>query len=329
MNLFRASAPVRLDFAGAWTDVSPFASAEGGVVVNAAIGLRAHAELTVGGESYLLRSDDLEDHQEFASPQQFARDGRLDLLKAAIRELDPGPCQLRTRSEAPPGSGLGSSGAMVVALAAVLDAARGEHRNPAGLAEAGYHLETVEAKHAGGKQDQYAGAFGGFHRFAFGAHAVEVTPLALDPEFADELARHMIVCYTGQTRVSGNTIARVMQAYARHDHHVVDALRSLVGIADRMAEALLAADLTQVGTLLSANWREQLRLDRAMCTPDMAALEEALMTAGAIGGKAAGAGAGGSMFFVVTDPERALAAAEACGVRVLPLQWSPEGIIRI
>jgi D-glycero-alpha-D-manno-heptose-7-phosphate kinase len=327
MNIFRTSAPVRLDFAGAWTDVAPFAHREGGVVVSAAIALRAHAELTVGGEQYHLRSDDLDDHQEFASPREFARDGRVELLKAAIRFNDPGPCHLRTRSDVPPGSGLGTSGALVVALAAALDAAHGEHRSPAELAEAGYRLETIEAEHAGGRQDQYSAAFGGFNSFAFGSAGVEVTPLALDPAFADELARHLVICYTGHSRVSGDTISRVMSAYERHDHHVVDALRSLVGIAEQMSRALVAADLAEVATLLSANWQQQLRLDAAMRTPAMARLEGAMAEAGAMGGKAAGAGAGGSMFFLVADAERAAAAATACGVQILPLQWSSEGII--
>lgn len=327
MNIFRASAPVRLDFAGAWTDVAPFATEEGGLVVNAAIELRANAEVIVGGGRYHLRSDDLDDVLEVAEPREFLRDGRLDLLKAALRLSDPGPCRLRTWSEAPPGSGLGSSGALDVALTAALDAARGDNRSPVEVAEAGFRLETLEAEHAGGKQDQYAAALGGFNRLAFGAHGVDVTPLVLNAAFTDDLAQHTIICYTGQSRVSGNTITRVMSAYQRGDRQVVHALRSLVRIAEKMAVVLRAADLAAVGSLLSANWEQQQRLDPTMCTPEMARLESAMTSAGALGGKAAGAGAGGSMFFVVTDPDRAVAAALATGAQVLPLRWASQGII--
>jgi D-glycero-alpha-D-manno-heptose-7-phosphate kinase len=327
MNSFRASAPVRLDLAGAWTDVAPFATEEGGVVVNAAIELRANAEVILGGQGYRLRSDDLDDQLEFATPQDFPRDGRLDLLKAALRLSDPGPCQLRTWSNAPPGSGLGSSGALDVALIAALDAARGIHRRHVTVAEEGYRLEALEAEHAGGKQDQYAAALGGFNRLDFGDHGVGVTPLELNTAFAQDLARHTIVCYTGTSRVSGDTITRVMSAYQRGDAQVVDALRTLVAIADQMTDALLTADLDAVGTLLGANWVQQQRLDPAMRTADMARLERAMASAGAIGGKAAGAGAGGSMFFVVADPDQAVAAALATGVQVLPLRWASQGII--
>ena len=327
VTVHRASAPVRLDFAGAWTDVAPFATREGGVVVNAAIELRANAEVIVGGDRYHLRSDDLDDRLDFATPQEFPRDGRLDLLKAALRLFDPGPCQLRTWSEAPPGSGLGSSGALDVALIAALDSARGDRRTPVDVAEAGYRLETLEAAHAGGRQDQYAAALGGFNRLDFGADAVGVTPLVLNEAFAEDLARHTIVCYTGKSRVSGDTITRVMSAYQRGDPAVVNALRALVGIADRMTDALLAADLASVGTLLQANWQQQLQLDPAMQTAEMARLESAMTAVGAFGGKAAGAGAGGSMFFIVPDPGRAAAAALASGAQLLPLRWATEGII--
>lgn len=326
MNIFRTSAPVRLDFAGAWTDVAPFAGAEGGVVVNAAIALHAHVEIFVGGERYLLRSEDLDDQQDFDAPKHFSRDGRLDLLKAALRMDDPGPCRVRTWSDVPLGSGLGTSGALDVALVAALDAARGVTRKPVELAEAAYRLETVEAEHAGGRQDQYAAALGGFNRFGFDHGPVDVTPLSLDPAFADELARHTIICYTGQSRVSGNTISRVMAAYERHDATVVQALRTLVGIAEEMTKALVASDLTAVGSLLSENWLQQQRLDAAMSTPEMARLEVAMKQAGSLGGKAAGAGAGGSMFFIVPDLARARAAAEASGARVLPTEWSSQGI---
>ena len=308
MNVFRASAPVRLDLAGAWTDVAPFATEVGGIVVNAAIGLRAHAEVTMGGDRYYLRSDDLDDQADFATPAEFPRDDRLALLKLDQQLAD-------------------HSGAMDVALIAALDAARGVHRTHVKMAEAGYRLEILEAEHAGGKQDQYAAALGGFNRLDFGDHGVGVTPLELNAAFADDLARHTIVCYTGKSRVSGDTITRVMSAYQRRDRQVVAALRELLAIADRMTDALLAADLAAVGTLLSANWEQQQRLDHGMCTPDMARLESAMTSVGAMGGKAAGAGAGGSMFFIVPDVAQAEAAATASGAQVLPLKWASQGII--
>jgi D-glycero-alpha-D-manno-heptose-7-phosphate kinase len=325
-SVFHASAPVRLDFAGGWTDVAPFATLERGVVVNAAIELRAEVEFRPGGEGFLLHSDDLGDTLTLDGPGALASNGRLDLLKAALRRAGVGAGELRTRGGAPAGSGLGSSGALDVALVAALDAARGIRRSPTDLAEEAFQLESVEAALPGGKQDQYAAALGGFHRFVFENGKVIIEKLALDPAFQGELARRIVICYTGVSRVSSRTIERVLSAYQRGDSHIVGALRALADVADRMMDALQARDLQRVGRLLGENWTLQQKLDSTIRTPEMAVLESAMEVAGATGGKAAGAGAGGSMFFLVDDPVRAVGAARDAGARVLPTVWATEGV---
>lgn len=325
---FHAAAPVRLDFAGGWTDVPPFSAREGGLVVNGAIGLRAHAHVKLGGPRLRLVSEDLGQELECADSARLVPDGRLDLLKAALRMYPvQAACTLTTRCDAPPGSGLGSSGAMDVALVAALTHARNEGLPERELAEQGWYLEAVEARIPGGKQDQFAAALGGFHRLSFRDPDVGVERITLDPAFAAALERRTVLCYTGRSRVSGDTIARVMAAYQRGDQPVVTALRGLKEVAERTAEALRAADIARVAELLSENWRHQQALDSGMKTAEMARLERALSDAGALGGKAAGAGAGGSMFFITRDaPAPVIAAARAAGATVLPVAWSVEGV---
>lgn len=325
---YRAAAPMRLDLAGAWTDVPPFSTREGGLVVNGAIGLRAHAELQLGGALLRLVSEELGETLECANSGGLGPGGRLNLLKAALRMFPVlGGFTLTTRSDAPPGSGLGSSGALGVALVGALTCARQERLAERDVAEQAWLVETVEAQIPGGRQDQYAAALGGFHRLSFRDSDVGVEPLTLDPAFAAALERQMLLCYTNTTRVSGDTIARVMSAYERGDRKVTGALRALKDVAAAMVEALRGADLARVGALLTANWKHQQALDTGMRTPDMARLEHALAGAGALGGKAAGAGAGGSMFFVMKGDARAAApAAVGVGATVLPLTWATEGV---
>ena len=324
---FHASAPMRLDFAGGWTDVPPFSAREGGVVVNAAIGLHSHVALTLGGKLLRLVAEDLGETLECANSGGLILDGKLDLPKAALRMFPVlGAFTLTTRCDAPLGSGLGSSGALDVALVAALTRARLERMGERDLAEQAWQVEAVEAKIPGGKQDQYAAALGGWHRLSFRDPDVGVEPLTLDPTFAAALERHIVLCYTHRSRVSGDTIARVMSAYERGDRKVTGALRGLKDAAEAMVLALRGADLTRVGTLLTENWTHQQALDPGMRTPEMARLEEAMREAGAIGGKAAGAGAGGSMFFLVgKDPRAAVEAASGAGATVLPVTWAAEG----
>jgi D-glycero-alpha-D-manno-heptose-7-phosphate kinase len=327
---FHASAPLRLDFAGGWTDVPPFSTREGGVVVNGAIGLRAHVALQLGGKLLRLVSEELGETLECANSGGLVPHGKLPLLTAALRMFPIlGGFTLTTRCDAPPGSGLGSSGALGVALIGALTRARQETLSPPDVADQAWHVETIEAQLPGGKQDQYGAALGGFHRLSFRDPDVGIEPVTLDPAFAAVLERQTLICYTNKSRVSSDTISRVMGAYERGDPKVTGALRGLKETGNAMAEALRAADLGRVGALLSENWKHQQALDPGMRTAEMAQLEQAAAKAGALGGKAAGAGAGGCMFFLMRGEARQAAAAVASagnGAKVLPLAWAPEGI---
>ncbi len=145
--------------------------------------------------------------------------------------------------------------------------------------------------------------------------------------------------------LGGSAVAAGWLARARHhlrdepDHPVrvlleeLSAYRALAYEKDPEAAGVFtrrAADLAErhgdAASLLDENWRHQQALDPAMCTPEMAALEARVRDAGGLGGKAAGSGAGGCMFFVVSDHARAAAAAHAAGARVLPVSWASEGV---
>jgi D-glycero-alpha-D-manno-heptose-7-phosphate kinase len=327
-----AAAPVRLDFAGGWTDVPPFSAREGGVVVSAAIGLFVRAELRPEGTGFHLVADDLGERLDLADTAALAADGRLDLHKAALRMLRVGPpVTLTTHADAPKGSGLGGSGALDVALVSAVTAAvapeNAAARSPHEVAEAAWRLEAIDVGVPGGRQDQWAAALGGFNLMRFRDPNVTVERLGLDPAFAAELARRTVLCYTGASRLSGDTIARVMAAYERGETAVVGALQGLCEVAERMGVALSAADLAEVGSLLSENWRLQQALDARMSTPTMARLEAALLDAGALGGKAAGSGAGGCMFFLAGDDVGAAReAALGCGATLLPVRWEAAGV---
>jgi D-glycero-alpha-D-manno-heptose-7-phosphate kinase len=316
-----------LDLAGGWTDVPPFSAREGGMVVTAAVQLFARAEVRLGGSGFRLVSEDLRDELHVADSSGLTRDGRLDLLKAGLRMLPVGGCTLTTRSDAPPGSGLGSSGALDVALVAALSLARGETRDPVEIAEMACHLEAVEAKIPGGRQDQFASSHGGFLRLDFKDPEAEIQRLKLDPEFMGDLSRRTLLCYTSASHFSGATIERVMRAYERGDTTVSRALHGIRDAASAMADALLACDTARVGQLLTENWRHQQALDARMSTPEMARLERAVLQAGALGGKAAGSGAGGCMFFLAPDdPTEVFAAAQRAGVQLLPVRWAMYGV---
>ena len=94
-----------------------------------------------------------------------------------------------------------------------------------------------------------------------------------------------------------------------------------------MVAALLAADSAPWAALLSQNWAHQQALDPRMCTEEMARAGARNDRRRCAGGKAAGSGAGGCMFFLArTIPSAVIDAARALDVRLLPVRWAMRGV---
>lgn len=322
-------APLRIDFAGGWSDVADFADREGGTVVNAAIDIRVHVDFILGGKRIRLRAEDLGERVSFDSAGSMKYDGLLDLHKAALNLMPvTGGIEVLSRSDAPPGSGLGGSGALDVALLAGLARCRREHYDAPELAELGFMLESGELGLLGGKQDQYAAALGGFHRLDFSQGDVVVQPLAVSEEAGRDLARHLVLVYTGKTHFSSRTHARVWESFHAGEARVVEALRGMRDAAREVGSVLEAANWRELASLVDDNWRCQKLLDATMATPAIRELEGAVRAAGAWGLKATGAGAGGCMLVLcpADRAERARAAARAHGGRVLDFAFSFTGV---
>lgn len=327
-------APLRVDFAGGWTDVARFAEREGGAVVNAAISLHVHVDFLLAGKGaqtqrIVLHAEDLKEHVTIRSSGAIEYDGQLDLHKAALNMLPvTGGIEVLSRSDAPSGSGLGASGALDVALLAGLARYREERYDPDELAEMGFQLETQELGLLGGRQDQYAAALGGFHELGFAADGVEVRRLAVSEEAARDLEMHMVLAYTGHSHFSSATHARVWQAHGEGDGEVTDALHRIRALAGPAAEAIEQGDWHRLAGVSAENWKQQQRLDSTIATPRSGAIERAALEAGAWGCKATGAGAGGCMMLLCPAGRRGAVAAAVKGAagRVLPAGFALDGV---
>jgi D-sedoheptulose 7-phosphate isomerase len=120
----RARAPLRVSFAGGGTDVPPFPELEGGCVLSATIDRYADGSLVPRTDRMVtIESVNFKTTAEMTLDNEILCDGSLDLIKAAVRRfcLDGTDVyDLVLRSSAPPGSGLGSSSTMMVALTGLL-----------------------------------------------------------------------------------------------------------------------------------------------------------------------------------------------------------------
>jgi D-glycero-alpha-D-manno-heptose-7-phosphate kinase len=325
-----ARAPLRIDLAGGWTDVAPYSTRVGGAVVNAAISLYAHVQVRRQRGGVSLRALDLGAAVTARRAAELRPDGELALLKAAARSLGPaGGFEVLTSSDAPPGSGLGGSGAMGVALVAAFATLRGERPMAGEIAQRAHRLEKEDAGILGGKQDQYAASLGGVQFLEFGDPSVRATRLDPPIDHLRELERHLVLCYTGASRLSGQTHEKVWRRYEAGDATVARALDGLRGCAFAMHDAIVQGDVAAVGGLLSRNWAHQRALGEGLETEPMRVLERAASAAGAAGCKACGAGAGGCMVFLA-KAGHAFAVADAlraAGGTVLRFTFDGAGVM--
>jgi D-glycero-alpha-D-manno-heptose-7-phosphate kinase len=330
MKIARARSPVRIDLAGGWTDVPPFSQEEGGCVVNAAISRYAYATvIPVDNGEFVLESADYDSFIQAQSIRQMEYDGNLDLIKAAIRRrgLHMG-AHILTRSEAPPGSGTGSSASMGVTMVGIIDHYMGRSLDRMDIAALANLLEIEELKIPGGKQDQYVAALGGFNFMSFKDPQVTVEPIKLSEEFLLELEKHMLLVYTGKSRLSGNIIARVMGAYQRNEPGVTEALRNISQAAVQMRDALAAEDIVRVGKVLTFNWENQKCLYPEMTTPKIEALFSVAAPEGILGGKACGAGGGGCILLLCKPDceHRVRRAVEDLGGHCIDFEFDHKGL---
>ncbi|MGH9393074.1 MAG: hypothetical protein ACRD1E_02815 [Terriglobales bacterium] len=331
--LIRAKAPLRLGFAGGGTDVPPFPEFEGGCVLSATINLYSYGTLRPLAEDGIhLRSADLDLALEFAQGAPLAYDGQLDLAKAAIRRLvgeeARGGFDIFLHTEAPPGTGLGSSSSLMVTVIGLLKEWQRLVLTDFEVAEMACRLERQELAIPGGMQDQYAAAFGGWNFIEFSGRQVLVNPLRLPQDVLNELEHNLVLCYTGETRQSESILADQTARYRRGDKASLQSLRRQKALALEMKNLLVSRKLEEFGKLMHEAWDFKKRMSPHISNPHIDELYAAARRSGAIGGKLNGAGGGGYMMFYC-DFERRLeveAALQARGCAVRSFSFEPRGL---
>ena len=246
---FRARAPLRLSFCGGGTDVSPYPEEHGGMVLSATINQYAYASLRPRRDTRLtIASLDYDVVARYDHPRRLKLDGNLDLIKSVVKALKVRRgADLWVHSDAPPGSGLGSSSTLVVALIGVLSEWHQKPLSGYEVAELAYRIERVDLGLAGGRQDQYAAAFGGFNFIEFQGQTTVVNPLRIRPDVLRELEYRMLLCYMGQTRQSARIIERQIASYVGGRRKTIEALGRLKRETLEMKQALLLGDIDGMG----------------------------------------------------------------------------------
>ena len=336
MTTVRARAPLRLGLAGGGTDLSPYCDLHGGAVLNITIDRYAYAFVGPSPDRRLhFRAADLgmEEWVE-ASPAGLAT-ARLAIHAGVYRRMlglagvEWPALSVSTSVDAPAGSGLGSSSALVVAL---VEAFRNYLGLPLGLYDVAHQAFEVERRDlglAGGKQDQYAAAFGGANFIEFLADdRVIVNPLRVPRGVINELQTSLVTCFTGVSRSSAAIIEQQQRGMLGPSAPAIEGLHQLKSDALEMKQALLRGELSRMGEILNRSWAAKKRTADGVSSEAIDALHAVAMRNGAQAGKVSGAGGGGFVMFLVTPERRVglIRALTAAGLDASHVHLTQEGV---
>ena len=300
-SMLIARAPTRISYAGGGTDVEPYCSQHGGLVVSAAIDKYFYVFISPNADGVLqISSADYRAFLRYASNgDPIGVGGELKHAEAALRYagVDRG-YSVFMASQVPAGSGLGSSSAVAVALIKGLTTLKHQNLSKAELAAAACDIELNILNMPIGRQDQYASAFGGINAIHFSKSRVEVEALKLPDGTVERLQQSTMLFYTGLVHDSAVILHEQKARMTDPDRSNLNELHAIVRAAQLVREALVSGDVEAIGPIMNDSWVAKKALSDGITNVIIDRAYRAALDAGASGGKIAGAGGGGFMLLV-------------------------------
>ncbi|HKY20670.1 MAG TPA: hypothetical protein VJM31_05570 [Vicinamibacterales bacterium] len=326
-SIVTSSAPTRIDLAGGTVDIWPlYLFHENAQTLNAAISLRAHAEITARTDGrVVIESIDTGKSVDVAGWQMLRDDPTLPLLSKLAYFFRAENLTLRTRGESPAGAGIAGSSALNVAVCGAFARWSGADLDGEALLSIAMNIEAQVIKVPTGLQDYRPAYYGG-------VAAIELRPdgvrrVALDVD-VHELQRRLVLAYTGAPHFSGTNNWDITKRHVDGDRQVFECFDRIVAAACELREALETADWESVARCLRAEWTARKQLAPGVTTPMIESLLSVASAAGARAAKVCGAGGGGCLF-CLADPEHVPAvqrALSAGGARLLDYQIESDGL---
>jgi D-glycero-alpha-D-manno-heptose-7-phosphate kinase len=328
-SLLIARAPLRISLAGGGTDLPAYYETHGGYVVSTSINKYIYVFVSPStGRGVPISSSDYRAFSRHSAAEAPLWDGDLGLVKATLDEFGVVEgISLFLASEVPPGTGLGSSSTVAVALIKAISTFLNIRLNPGDVASYACRIEIDKLKSPIGKQDQYASAFGGLNAITFARDGVEVERLRVSPEVLAALERNLLLFFTGSTRSANTILRQQQQSSGDRGSQTVAALDAIQDAARATRKALESGDLRRFGAILAESWEQKKRLAPGVSNPRVDELYELARSRGAVGGKLAGAGGGGFLLLYCeqADQERVTAALEAAGLYQMDFHFERAG----
>ncbi|HVG39016.1 MAG TPA: hypothetical protein VM870_07010, partial [Pyrinomonadaceae bacterium] len=328
--IIEATTPTRVDLAGGTIDIWPlYLFHPGALTVNFAISLYARCRIeTRDDDRVILESRDRQFVFEtrLAEIENLLQEERLELISKLVHFFKPDTgFHLIAESSAPAGAGLGGSSSLAIACIGALNRLVGDRYPERKFIVIAANIESTVIRVPAGFQDYYGAFYGGANAIHYRADGITREPLEVD---AATLEDRVVICYTGQPRLSGINNWEMTKSHIDGDPVIFNLFEGIRDSARNMREALLASDWQAVGAVMSAAYPNRKRLAPKVTTPHMEEIVELALANGAEAAKVCGAGGGGCIAFFCGEGRKAEveSALSAADVEVLSWRLSREGL---
>jgi len=304
---------------------------EGGCTVNLAIDVESRASVrTTQGMGIRLASRDLHSSLQAESLDGLNDAGSLKLLAQTVKAFTPlKDLELITLNDAPPGSGLGASSALLIAMLGALNVLhKRDPVMPAQLIRLATNIETSVLGIPAGSQDHIAALFGGLNIIRFDAHGFARQGVALEEKDKQTLEEMIVLAYTGESRFSGMNNWDIIKSFIDRKDNTPNKLIQIRDLSEELAGELVKKRFDTLPTFVQREWRLRKELSSGVTNPKVESIMTAATKKGALANKLCGAGGGGCMISLVdkTDRQRVEKAIQGAGGRVIPFTIDTHGL---
>lgn len=315
--------PFRITLGGGGTDLPSYYSKYGGFVFSAGINKYMYVSVNRPVVDDLIRlkytkSETVESLSEVQ--HEIAREClRMMGIDKAI--------EVSSIADISAGSGLGSSSCYAVGLLHALHVLKRDYVSLHTLAEEDFKIEAEILKRPIGTQDAYMAAFGGLTIMETEKDGkVKVRKANILPEVADELARNMLVFFTGVTRSADEILKEQSSGMKEEKKDVVESMSYIKELGYEILEAVESGNLTDVGHKFHAHWQHKKKTSSKISSPEFDKIYDIARENGALGGKISGAGGGGFFTFYVENNQKKFRETMAkLGLREMRYHFDLEG----
>lgn len=313
--------PYRISFFGGGTDYHSWYQTHGAAVLSSTINHYCYLQCRILPPFFEHKSrivwsriEEVIEHSEIHHPA----------VKAILSYLQINQgVEVLHQGDLPARSGLGSSSAFTVGLLHAMYALRGMISSKRELACEAIHIERDILKENVGVQDQIATAYGGLNKVIIGADGnFEVRPLVLTYARSCELHDHLLLFFTGVSRIASEVAADKIKAIPQKAEEL-HRMRKMVDEAENIL--CTGKDINLFGELLHETWMLKRKISSKIAPAFIDEIYARARRAGAIGGKLLGAGGGGFMLFFVKPEDKPKVCDALKDILLVPFDFEASG----